>query len=302
MADKPKKIFKNISVSILLYQLISLIVSFAVLSMALPFMLRTGNDGSITTFSNIAMLLSVLISWLLIRSCFQPKTEGEIHWRIMKPMSAGTMFRFFILAYGGMMVGSLIVALFSALVPGGFDTPDFSPSSDLLGNILLVITTVIAAPLFEEYLFRGVCMMGLKRYGNGFAILVTSFLFAFMHGNIPQAVPIFFFSLVLCYVDIRTDSLLPGLIFHIANNAISQMMLFIQNEAILALFGLFVLVIIIAAVVIFILELQKKEQIQAELKSPYDFRFSAFFNNWASITLLVLLIVMMAINILAPLT
>ena len=87
MADKPKKIFKNISVSILLYQLISLIVSFAVLSMALPFMLRTGNAGSITTLSNIAMLLSVLISWLLIRSCFQPKTEGEIHWRIMKPMA-----------------------------------------------------------------------------------------------------------------------------------------------------------------------------------------------------------------------
>src|SRR5699024_2936092 len=158
----PKKIFKNISVSILLYQLISLIVSFAVLSMALPFMLRTGNAGSITTFSNIAMLLSVLISWLLIRSCFQPKTKVEILWRMMKRSSAGSVFRFFILAYGGMMVGSLIVALFSALVPGGFDPPDFSPSSDLLGNILLVIPTVIAAPLFEEYLFRGVCMMGLK--------------------------------------------------------------------------------------------------------------------------------------------
>ena len=30
MADKPKKIFKNISVSILLYQLISLIVSLGI--------------------------------------------------------------------------------------------------------------------------------------------------------------------------------------------------------------------------------------------------------------------------------
>ena len=258
MTDRPKRIFKSISISILLYLLISLIVSFAMLSIAYPFAIRTGNIGAVTAFSEIAMLVSMLIL-------------------------------------------SMIVSLISLLLPRAFSTPDFSPTADPLSNLLLVFTSVIAAPLFEEYLFRGVCMMGLKRYGNGFSILVTSFLFALMHGNIPQAVPIFFFSLILCYADIRTGSLLPGLIFHIVNNAVAQMTLFIAQESVLILLALLMLIVMIAAVVLFILELKQKARYRAELIGPYDFHFSAFFNNWASITLLVVLIISMALNVIASL-
>lgn len=301
MTDRPKRIFKNISISILLYLLISLIVSFAMLSIAYPFAIRTGNIGAVTAFSEIAMLVSMLICWLLVRSFFQPKTEGEIRWKPITPMPAKTMIRYYILGSGGMMILSMIVSLISLLLPRAFSTPDFSPTADPLSNLLLMFTSVIAAPLFEEYLFRGVCMMGLKRYGNGFAILVTSFLFALIHGNIPQAVPIFFFSLILCYADIRTGSLLPGLIFHIVNNAVAQMTLFIAQESVLILLALLMLIVMIAAVVLFILELKQRANYRAELIGPYDFHFSAFFNNWASITLLVVLIISMALNVIASL-
>jgi len=301
MTDRPKRIFKNISISILLYLLISLIVSFAMFSIAYPFAIRTGNIGAVTAFSEIAMLVSMLICWLLVRSFFQSKTEGEIRWKPITPMPAKTMIRYYILGSGGMMILSMIVSLISLLLPRAFSTPDFSPTADPLSNLLLVFTSVIAAPLFEEYLFRGVCMMGLKRYGNGFSILVTSFLFALMHGNIPQAVPIFFFSLILCYADIRTGSLLPGLIFHIVNNAVAQMTLFIAQESVLILLALLMLIVMITAVVLFILELKQKARYRAELIGPYDFHFSAFFNNWASITLLVVLIISMAPNVIASL-
>ena len=236
---------------------------------------------------------------LLLHSCYM--TEGEIRWKPITPMPAKTMIRYYILGSGGMMILSMIVSLISLLLPRAFSTPDFSPTADPLSNLLLVFTSVIAAPLFEEYLFRGVCMMGLKRYGNGFSILVTSFLFALMHGNIPQAVPIFFFSLILCYADIRTGSLLPGLIFHIVNNAVAQMTLFIAQESVLILLALLMLIVMITAVVLFILELKQKARYRAELIGPYDFHFSAFFNNWASITLLVVLIISMAPNVIASL-
>ena len=161
MTDRPKRIFKNISISILLYLLISLIVSFAMLSIAYPFAIRTGNIGAVTAFSEIAMLVSMLICWLLVRSFFQPKTEGEIRWKPITPMPAKTMIHYYILGSGGMMILSMIVSLISLLLPRAFSTPDFSPTADPLSNLLLVFTSVIAAPLFEEYLFRGVCMMGL---------------------------------------------------------------------------------------------------------------------------------------------
>ena len=61
------------------------------------------------------------------------------------------------------------------------------------------------------------------------------------------------------------------------------------------------LIVMIAAVVLFILELKQRARYRAELIGPYDFHFSAFFNNWASITLLVVLIISMALNVIASL-
>ncbi len=186
----------------------------------------------------------------------------------------------------------------SLLLPRAFSTPDFSPTADPLSNLLLVFTSVIAAPLFEEYFFRGVCMMELKRYGNGFAILVTStFLFALMHGNIPQAVPFFFFSLILCYADIRTGSLLPGSFPHREQCRCPDDPVHRSGKR---------------------LDPARSAhadrddrrrgalhpRAEAEGTLPrrtdsvhIDFHFSAFFNNWASITLLVVLMISMALNV-----
>ena len=77
-------------------------------------------------------------------------------------------------------------------------TPDFSMKPDITYNLSIVLSACIIAPIMEELLFRGLILQTLKRYGNVFAILVTSLLFALLHGNLPPSVPVFALSMMIC--------------------------------------------------------------------------------------------------------
>ena len=89
-------------------------------------------------------------------------------------------------------------------------------------NILLYFLTIAILPaLVEEFAFRGVIMGALKPYSQGLAILVSSALFALMHGNFVQLPFTFCCGLVFAYLDIKTNSLLPSIIVHFLNNGLA---------------------------------------------------------------------------------
>lgn len=57
---------------------------------------------------------------------------------------------------------------------------------------------VIIAPISEEVLFRGILLPALSRqWGIGWAIVVSSILFALVHFHIPSMVPLFVFAVAL---------------------------------------------------------------------------------------------------------
>lgn len=53
----------------------------------------------------------------------------------------------------------------------------------MAANILYVIGVAVIPPLVEELGFRGVMLSALRRYGDGFAVLVTAVAFGIFHGN-----------------------------------------------------------------------------------------------------------------------
>lgn len=96
---------------------------------------------------------------------------------------------------------------------------DFSQVSDDLGmNLITLLSTAVEPPLAEEFLFRGVILGVLRRYGDGFAVLMSSVLFGLMHGNFVQIPFAFIVGLILAFVTVRTNSLLPGMLIHFFNN------------------------------------------------------------------------------------
>ncbi len=89
---------------------------------------------------------------------------------------------------------------------------------------LLVATFV--APICEEVFFRGFVLMGLARgMPTGWAILISSLLFALAHGDPASFAVLFIIGLALAFLRWRTRSLWPSILLHILNNGLGALLI-----------------------------------------------------------------------------
>jgi len=89
---------------------------------------------------------------------------------------------------------------------------------------ILAITAILPA-VFEEFTHRGVLLSGLEyRNSERTAILVSAVMFGLMHTNPSQMIFATFGGIVFGYVVIKTDSILPAMCAHFANNAVSVLL------------------------------------------------------------------------------
>jgi len=87
--------------------------------------------------------------------------------------------------------------------------------------LLISIAVVIAAPLAEEMFFRGFAFRGLitrKKFWP--AAILVSIVFAVIHIEPANILPIFVLSLVLCWFQWRTSSVIPPIIGHATYNGV----------------------------------------------------------------------------------
>lgn len=85
-----------------------------------------------------------------------------------------------------------------------------------------IMSTVVAAPILEEVLFRGLVFESVgERFGRGMGLLVSALLFGLIHGVPVQMVNAFVVGLILGYIYLRTRSLISVIIIHAVNNAIA---------------------------------------------------------------------------------
>lgn len=85
-----------------------------------------------------------------------------------------------------------------------------------------ILSTVVAAPILEEILFRGLIFESCaERYGKGVALLISALLFGVVHGIPVQMINAFVVGLILGYVYLKTRSLLSVIILHALNNGIA---------------------------------------------------------------------------------
>lgn len=104
------------------------------------------------------------------------------------------------------------------------------------GWVVAVIYICICAPIFEEVFYRRIILGSLRRYGDTFAIVISAILFGAMHGNFSQFFYAFTLGLIYGYIVIRSNSIIPAILLHALNNAISTFSLYIStNEEILSI-------------------------------------------------------------------
>ena len=85
----------------------------------------------------------------------------------------------------------------------------------------------VFAPLFEEWLCRGMVLRGLlnakkadgsRRMAPGWAIVISALFFAVIHANPWQAIAAFSLGVLFGYVYYRTGSIWLTMLMHFTNN------------------------------------------------------------------------------------
>jgi len=160
----------------------------------------------------------------------------------------------FLLGMGAWLLDSMIEIL--AVQITGYQNPAIPgmvPTS-VLQAVLIFLGLAIAAPICEEFVFRGVIQSSYQKYFSPIiAILLASILFALFHLRLQGFAGLLPIALVLGFTYWRTRSILASMVVHFANNLFSvivlvQAGLFPNNQLPFpslqaAVFGIFLLVV-----------------------------------------------------------
>ena len=99
----------------------------------------------------------------------------------------------------------------------------------LFATAIFVLANVIIAPIIEETLFRFLILERLRRYGDVFAVLASAFMFSMLHASFTNYAYSFVSGIVYGFLAVYTGSMLSPLIIHILNNAISVVLVLLEQ-------------------------------------------------------------------------
>lgn len=133
--------------------------------------------------------------------------------------------RYFLLAFLlqlGLFSLSELNALFLEFL-GNFGYVDVGislPSMDGFGVVGVLFVVAVLPAVFEEIMFRGVLLNGLKSFGKTGAVLLCGALFALYHQNPAQTLYQFCCGVAFALIALRAGSVLPTVFSHFLNNAL----------------------------------------------------------------------------------
>ena len=94
-----------------------------------------------------------------------------------------------------------------------------------------IMTSVVAAPILEEVLFRGILQESLtEKLGGWRGVLAASAVFGIVHIIPQQMINAFFIGIILGYIYIKTRSLLSVILIHAINNALAFIQIIVLGD------------------------------------------------------------------------
>lgn len=196
-----------------------------------------------------------------------------------------------VLCLGVNVLSGFVVAILDqlfGLIGVSMPTPSFAMGGSFIANFILALAVCIIAPITEEFIFRGVLLRFFSCKGEKFAIIMSSFLFALIHGNLPQGIGAFFIGIVFGIIALKTKSIVIPIIGHVFNNTFATIM----SEYITAggsdiLVSLIQLAFVAGAIAICVVFLRKRN---AQPKSPKVVHdgYKMAFSSWSIVLTIVI--------------
>jgi len=177
------------------------------------------------SFGAVISVICVFLPFFIVTLFMDTKKRSEVL-LFGKPHSTGLMLLAVPIGFLFCMVGNYATSAFISLMGSAGVTltaPDMAVPATALGMVMYVVQIAFFPPLVEEFALRGVVMQPLRKYGDRFAIVMSSLIFALMHGNMVQAPFAFIAGIAIGYLVIATGSLWTGVLIHFANNLFSSL-------------------------------------------------------------------------------
>ena len=230
--------------------------------------------------NTVLVVITILPSFMYFGRKMQKISGAENPVPLERPRSLmNTVLAFF----GGMgicMVANYATGIISVIMSGfGYTptTPDVAMPEGALGFALSVAQIVIAVATVEELSLRGYTMGNLRRYGDKFAIVASSVVFALIHGNLVQIPFALIAGLGIGYLTVKTGSLWTGVLIHAGNNLFSVAATYggdlVSEETFNTVYTFLFLFIMIFGISCFAVFVKRnKERPLAESSSPLDIK------------------------------
>lgn len=189
--------------------------------------LGLGNTGYMLVYMSVYIVmmgLPLVLTSLLLHKRIQPFAPAK---KVSPLVFIGGLLAGMALCVVANVVASYLMAFMSAFGIPEPAMPDLLEPTPVSFGLNLLVFAVLPA-ILEEMVFRGYLLQSLRPYGDRTALLVSSLLFALMHGNVLQVPFAFMVGLVLGYVVIETNNFWLAVCIHFANNAMSNILQYLQ--------------------------------------------------------------------------
>lgn len=210
------------------YILGSIIIGGVMVFWDLIFKESIQNKDWFVMVANAVVFISMIAAFdfLIVR----PTTQKKLNFNF-SPTNFYTYLLIFPMMIGMMFIGEFITAQIPTTGPFFGEYYKFFEQlmSKLTDDpVIMIITAVIMAPIFEEIVFRGIIQKGLINAGikPWKAILFSSVVFGLVHANPWQFVGAALLGGVLGLVYYKTKSLLLPMLLHAFNNLCSSVLVF----------------------------------------------------------------------------
>lgn len=204
----------------------------AVFMIPIVMAMTAGEEDNMTFAAVGAMGIAIYIALCITGWFFAIKRRGaSLRDARFRPVSGMTLLKMVPVTIAMMMLTGLVVSLSSLLfgdVPTAQDQVVGGADSIALGDFIwLFVLGAIAAPIAEEFLFRGLLYPLLRnRLSVALAVGISAFAFAFVHFLPPLIPALFVMGIVLAVLVERFQSLYPAMLVHALNNAVALIALY----------------------------------------------------------------------------
>lgn len=174
-------------------------------------------------------------------------------------------------------------------------------SANVLDVLMNFICSAVYAPLVEEFVFRGVIMQPLRRFGGHFAVFASALIFGLAHGSVSGFIFAFICGIAMGYATLITGSLWTGIIIHFCNNffaiLVSEIYTAFPDMGDLPYLAAVYVIFFLGVASVILLALSKSFKISGSTVAlSKGKRFKAFFLSLPMVVALMILLGFIALN------